>query len=160
MKKDFVRYLTILSKMQDNYNIPYYEYKNAQTIFFDQEWRQAQRKFYIFTATLLPALDRVSEVQTRHQAEIDICRTGLTLKLYKAKNGNYPEKLASLVPEFLKEVPTDPFSGENLKYSHYIGGFKLYSIGSNMRDDFGTPRAKKDNEPAYTDYDIVWESKN
>ncbi|MBU0534229.1 MAG: hypothetical protein KJ887_05500 [Candidatus Omnitrophica bacterium] len=158
MKKDFAYYLTVLSKMQDNYNIPYYEYKNAQTIPFDQEWQQARQKFYIFTAALLPGLDRVRDLQERHQANIGVCRVGLALKLHKAKNGIYPEKLEGLAPEFLREIPTDPFSGKGLIYSRYIGGFKLYSLGPNMRDDYGTPRAKEQDAPANKDYDIVWES--
>ncbi len=153
-KKDFACYLTFISKMQDSYNIPYYEYVKDRIEDADVP------KCCILTRISLPALDRVRELQARHQADIDICRTGLALKLYKTKNGNYPEKLESLAPEFLKEVPTDPFSGKSLKYSRYISGFKLYSIGPNMQDDLGTPRAKKDNEPAFNDYDIVWESKS
>ncbi|MBU0534232.1 MAG: hypothetical protein KJ887_05515 [Candidatus Omnitrophica bacterium] len=83
---------------------------------------------------------------------------GLALKIYKAKNGNYPEILGKLAPKFLKEIPIDPFNSESLKYSSYIGGFKLYSFGPNMQNDFGTPRAKRGNVPASTDYDIGWES--
>ena len=96
-------------------------------------------------------------MQARHQVYIDICRTGLALKIYKTKDGNYPEKLESLVPEFLKEVPTDPFSSENLIYKKSANGFILYSLGPNMKDDGGTD-AKENKWQG--DYDIVWESKS
>ena len=94
----------------------------------------------------------------QQQAIIDICRVGLALKFYKAKNGDYPQNLIKLVPEFLKEIPIDPFSGESLKYSTYGNIFKLYSIGPNMQDDFGTKRTFQKDSPGYEDYDIVWES--
>ena len=155
LKKDFACYLTVISKMQDSYNIPYYERARDKTTEEDVP------KYCILTSIVTPALNRIRELQTTYQANIDICRTGLVLKLYKAKNGNYPEELESLVSAgLLKEVPIDPFSGKSLVYSRYIDGFKLYSLGPNMQDDFGTPKAKKDNEPAYKDYDIVWKSES
>lgn len=150
-KKDFISYLTLMSKAQDSYHQPYYKIVQETTKY------ESIPKYCIFTNMLLPAIGRVREMQVRHQAYIDICRTGLALKIYKAKNGNYPGKLENLVPEFLKEVPTDPFSGENLKYSCHIRGFELYSIGPNMQDDYGTDAKEKKWEG---DYDIVWESKN
>ena len=153
-KKDYICYLTLISKTQDNYNLPYYEYKNNSEISINQQTEQLPR-YCIFTRMLLPALDRVAELQARHQAYIDICRTGLALEIYSAKNGIYPEKLENLVPEFLSEIPIDPFSGESLIYKKTFNGFILYSLGPNMKDDGGIDaRITKWKG----DYDIVWES--
>ncbi len=149
-EKDFVCYLTLISKAQDSYNIPYYNKVNGQN--------EVIPKYCILSNKLLPAIGRIREKVAAYQANIDVCRIGLALKIYKAKNGTYPEKLENLVPEFLSEVPIDPFSGKSLKYSSYGNSFKLYSIGPNMRDDFGTPKAKESS--AYNDYDIVWESRS
>ncbi|MCK4904907.1 hypothetical protein KAS42_01500 [bacterium] len=153
LKKDYIYYLTLMSNVRDSYNLPYYEYK----ISADQQIDQLPR-YCILTKLLLPALGRVRRIAAEYQANIDVCRIGLALKIYKAKNGTYPETLSKLAPEFLSGISTDPFSGKSLIYSRYIGGFKLYSVGPNMQDDYGTPKAKEQNAPANKDYDIVWKS--
>ena len=43
--------------------------------------------------------------------------TILACRSYKAKHGAYPEALSALVPEFLAEVPRDPYDGEELRYN-------------------------------------------
>jgi hypothetical protein len=64
-------------------------------------------------------------------------RTGLACRLYKSRNGSYPENLKALVPAILKEVPTDPFTGKPLVYRREGEGFIVYSLGSNLKDDGG-----------------------
>lgn len=152
-KKDFIHYLILMTKMRDKYNFPYYE-KTQQTS-TDEQIEQLP-KYCVLTRMITPALDRVRTLATEHQANIDICRIGLALKIYKAKKGHYPENLDSLTWEVLREIPIDPFSGEEFKYSRYIMGFKLYSIGPNMQDNYGTPKVKEQDSSAYYDYDIVW----
>lgn len=156
-KNDYIHYLALLSKARDSYNLPYY--KAAKEISIGQELTQlSPRYFYILTHILTPALDRVHELQARHRAYIDICRTGLALKLYKVKNGTYPEKLESLVSaDLLKEIPIDSFSGKKLIYKKSIEGFILYSLGPNMKDDGGIDAKEKKWEG---DYDIVWRSQS
>ncbi|MBU1767551.1 MAG: type II secretion system protein GspG, partial [Candidatus Omnitrophica bacterium] len=152
-KKDFTYYLTLISEIQGSYNIPFYEYVKDQI-------EEDIPKYCVLTRLILPALGRVREVVARHQADIDICRTGLALKVYhRANNGNYPEKLEELVSaKLLNEVPVDPFSGKDLVYSRQIGGFKVYSFGPNMQDDFGAKRTFEKDSPAYENYDLVWQS--
>ena len=156
-KKDYLCYLTLLSKIKFSYDFSSNKTTKEIKGHTMDEWIP---RYCLFTAMLLPALNKVREHVVTHQANIDICRTGLALKMYKAENKAYPENLEGLVPEFLKEVAVDPFSGESLKYSRYMNGFELYSIGPDMQDDYGTPRATKKDDPAYTDYDIVWKSEN
>ncbi|MBU1631173.1 MAG: hypothetical protein KKH49_05175, partial [Candidatus Omnitrophica bacterium] len=109
----------------------------------------------------------------RHQANIEVCKTGLALKIYKEENGTYPETL-----DFLSEFPIDPFSGKKLIYKKIADSFILYSLGPNMEDDGGISQMEKIiqlqslQEPIKTpdgrslkpqvhpnsakDYDIVW----
>lgn len=143
-KKDFACYLTLITKAQDS--LYYNKVKEGDELI---------PKYCIITNIFLPAVGRVQENIVRHQAYIDICRTGLALKIYKAKNGNYPEKLESLAPEFLEEVSVDPFSSEDLIYKKSANGFILYSVGPNMKDDGGIDARTVKWEG---DYDIVWES--
>ena len=66
---------------------------------------------------------------------------------YKAKQGKYPEALSDLVPEFLAELPRDPYDGEELRYNatdHFIWtrGEKLSFGGEvEIRPD-GKPKFK------------------
>ena len=64
---------------------------------------------------------------------------------YKAKHGKSPEALSDLVPEFLAEVPRDPFDGEELRYNatnHFFWtrGEKLDFDGKVEFHDGGKPR--------------------
>jgi len=41
----------------------------------------------------------------------------MAMKAYKTDNGKLPPSLENLVPEYLSKIPTDPFSGDPMKYS-------------------------------------------
>jgi hypothetical protein len=58
---------------------------------------------------------------------------------YRLKYGQWPDKLETLVPEFLAEVPGDPFDLPNpLRLVRTVDGLVVYSIGWNLRDDAGS----------------------
>lgn len=71
------------------------------------------------------------------EATLLVSRTGLACRLYKSRNGTYPEALEALVPGILTEVPVDPFTGRPLVYRRDGDGFVVYSLGSNEKDDGG-----------------------
>lgn len=48
-----------------------------------------------------------------------------------------PASLAALTPALLAGVPQDPFSAEPLVYRSDSGGYVIYSVDSNRRDDHG-----------------------
>ena len=48
-----------------------------------------------------------------------------------------PDTFQTLVPGYLPAPLIDPFSGAELKFRHDGGGYKIYSIGSNRKDDGG-----------------------
>jgi hypothetical protein len=56
----------------------------------------------------------------------------LALKAYNQDNGFLPGSLDALVPDYLPELPKDPFSGEALKYS--LEKKIIYSVGQNGSD--------------------------
>ncbi len=71
------------------------------------------------------------------EAVLDSARLGVACKIYKNAHGNYPEILSDLVPVILKTLPIDPFTGNPYVYRRRDGGFVVYSLGSNLRDDEG-----------------------
>ena len=58
---------------------------------------------------------------------------------FQRKQGRWPETLPELVPEFLAEVPRDPFDGEPFRYSAEKG--LVWSVGKNLTDEGGSTRA-------------------
>jgi hypothetical protein len=82
------------------------------------------------------------------------------LERVRIRDGEYPEALASLVPQFLSRIPTDLFDGQPLRYRRTDAGyFLLYSIGWNEKDDGGVGTRKVDfwrNDRDSRDGDWVW----
>jgi hypothetical protein len=64
-------------------------------------------------------------------------KAGLACKIYKNQTGRYPDRLESLVPDILDDVPIDPFTGKPLIYKVGENGLLIYSLGSNEKDDGG-----------------------
>ena len=50
--------------------------------------------------------------QKNRQLEID-----LAARAYELDKGHQPESISDLVPDYLKAIPQDPFTGTNLVYS-------------------------------------------
>jgi len=63
----------------------------------------------------------------------------LAIRLYEIDHGHRPEKLTELVPEYLPEVPKDPFAADNRPMSYLPAGKYpvLYSVGLNGIDEGG-----------------------
>ncbi|MHC4248376.1 MAG: hypothetical protein ACYS9X_04545 [Planctomycetota bacterium] len=87
-------------------------------------------------------------------ARRDACVLGLSCELFRSARGRYPATLDELAPEFLRDIPPDPFTGKPFRYElHDVGGaFIVYSVGDNLKDDDGVEdRPDKD--------DIAWEGR-
>ena len=63
----------------------------------------------------------------------NLAETGLALKLYKCLHGRYPEKTNALVPEILKTLPLDPYTGKPFQYRLENGEFTLFSVNKSIR---------------------------
>lgn len=59
------------------------------------------------------------------------------LEYYYNKNKQYPGKLSDLVPTYLPYLPNDPFSAEPFIYQRKGKGWIMYSIGNDLKNDFG-----------------------
>jgi hypothetical protein len=59
----------------------------------------------------------------------------LAFKIYKIEKGELPKNLNQLIPEYLSEMPIDPFDGQHVRY---LPDKKIiYSVGSDLKDNFG-----------------------
>jgi hypothetical protein len=88
---------------------------------------------------MLPVLDRALLTAEKNRASLRLLRLELALQEYHGRHGKYPETLTGLVPEILPVVPDDPYSGQSFRYQMGAGGYSLYSVGPDLKDDRGTP---------------------
>ncbi|HOZ49175.1 MAG TPA: hypothetical protein PLO37_06845 [Candidatus Hydrogenedentes bacterium] len=70
--------------------------------------------------------------------------TVLALESYRRDHETYPPDLAALVPDYLDEVPEDPFRLEPMIYRQEGNSFWLYSVGYNRRDDHANATQEAD----------------
>lgn len=96
-------------------------------------------QYYYFLSRISAPIYRT--VETRYlalQVSLDQARLAVALERCRLARGAFPAALAELVPEFFAEMPRDVFSGQPYRYERSAGGsFRLYSVGSDRRDDGG-----------------------
>lgn len=89
-----------------------------------------------------------------------LAKTAIALRRFQIRHGQFSSDLASLVPEFLQELPRDFMDGKPLRYQlNQNGTFLLYSVGKDGRDDGGNPNppANKGSSTRLWDgLDFVW----
>jgi hypothetical protein len=97
-------------------------------------------------------------IVAKSQAQNGLLTVALALRAYKLEHGSYPTSLPQLVPNYLGQVPTDPFSLKKpLLYKLKDDTFVIYSIGPDGVDDSGSPvdDGKSKNVQAESKGDIV-----
>jgi hypothetical protein len=107
----------------------------------------------------MAALRKAATAQTARNVVI----TAIALRRYELRHHQWPDRLAQLVPEFLKSVPTDFMDGQPLHYLRNADGtFLLYSVGENGKDDGGNPALEQGVESSsyywqnFVALDWVW----
>jgi hypothetical protein len=77
------------------------------------------------------------------------------IALYQREAGKLPDKLDELCPKLLPAVPLDPFSGKPLLYEKTQDGWKIWSVGLDLKDDGGM---SNDTPSWQDDPDFVFKS--
>jgi hypothetical protein len=95
---------------------------------------------HVIAAMLLRPLGRVPLRAAMAQTAADQTVLACALERYRLANGQFPERLDALVPQFISQLPNDVITGAPYKYRHTASGqFVLYSVGWNEKDDGGVP---------------------
>ena len=76
---------------------------------------------------------RIAALHERCRLAKKMALVAVDLAEYRTKQGTYPEALSALG----QPVLDDPFSGGKIHYEKTNGGFTLYSVGINGKDDGG-----------------------
>jgi hypothetical protein len=91
-----------------------------------------RRLSYLVSAVLFPVFSQAGEAYVQREAREHAVRAAARVLEFEARNGRFPERLEEVGP-----VPLDPFDGEPLRYRRTEEGFRVYSVGRNMRDQGG-----------------------
>ena len=87
---------------------------------------------------LLPGLAGDAAKEAGCLASLRLGMTALALEQFRAAHDNrYPDALAELTPDYLTSTPVDPFDGQPLRFRNKAGGYLLYSIGPDLKNDSG-----------------------
>ncbi len=86
---------------------------------------------------IMPAFRSANDTEFQAYIRRDLILIALALAEYQCEHGGYPESLNSLSPGYLKTLPLDRFTEKPLRYQRQEGGFLLYSLGANGKDDKG-----------------------
>jgi hypothetical protein len=100
----------------------------------NEHWFPNNRLAY----NLLPSLESMLRKFAYAQSSVDMARVACALERYHLAQGEYPETLDALAPQFMEKIPHDIIGGQPLHYHRTADGkFLLYSVGWNETDDGG-----------------------
>lgn len=106
-------------------------------------------------------MDPMSNVKRTLQMETlqSLAITGIAINRYIGKHGIPPATLTDMNPDFLAEVPVDPYDRKPLRYFTVGDEWVLYSVGENIDDDGGEVEIGAPGKPVKSIFDgadIVW----
>jgi hypothetical protein len=114
----------------------------------------------IFVRLLMPSLEKAAMRSGRMQTYLDEARVACALEKFRIEHGSFPDELQKLVPNYATELPADLVDGKPLRYRKGSdGGYVLYSIGWNQKDDGGATAIKQNSKNGSideTEGDWVW----
>ena len=91
---------------------------------------------YIFQM-MMPS-EKVVEMKCRTDSLLAGAKLTVAGNRFARDRGRWPETPAELVPDFLTEVPRDPYDGKPFRYSEEKG--VVWAVGTNLTDEGGSTR--------------------
>jgi hypothetical protein len=146
---DHAAYVRIMGEYTESAKLPY---SSEEANAIDRRVEQIQSRLHVVTSMIVPAIVRIKQVYWETIAQMRVARAGLTVLQDSKARGAFPQTLEGLK---LKDLG-DPFSDGPLVYRPAPNGFVLYSIGTDQKDNNGSPKQKNQK----TDWDIVWQFPN
>jgi hypothetical protein len=143
LRSQFARYLMRLDDMERIYGLPRAERAGAIQE-FDRRTENPAGLAKLVVGLLPkdvrpgdPTIGSTALKESTLEALMDTARIGLAARIFRMREGRWPESPAALVPEFLDKEPLDPFSGKSYVYRAGQDGLLVYSVGANLKDEGG-----------------------
>jgi hypothetical protein len=92
----------------------------------------------VIAESALPALPSILEKSIFTQTHLHVVLAAIAAERFYRERKAWPRAVDELVPNYLPEMPIDPFDGKPLRIAQRADGITIYSIGPNRDDDNGT----------------------
>lgn len=110
---------------------------------------------YIAVPNIVGAVDPYYFTETKFM----ILEAAAAMRVYIAEKNKIPEALNDLVPDYLLDVPIDPWSGQALKYINKDKELIIYSVGPDRIDNGGLGMGYDANIKELEGKDIIFSMK-
>lgn len=121
-----------------------------------EETEFEKSKFHMMSSFFVPNYPRAVSAFMRDLAGLRNAQTALAIERYRAEHdGDIPDSLNALVPDYLDEVPIDPFDNKPLRFKARDTGYVVYSISHNKQDDNGAPYERDEDGGIQGDWPFV-----
>jgi hypothetical protein len=128
-------WIRVMTKIVEIAKLPVEQQRSRLKIYAESIDRD--RRIPVYVRLVVPAVTRVGESVARNQAWLRCTVVAIATERYRLAHNHWPESLQQLVPDFLQEVPLDPYDGKPLRYRRLQDGVVIYSIGPDEKDDGG-----------------------
>jgi len=144
---DYNYYLTKMQKVRTFLKQPYWQ--NVDKI--NALWNESIPHRYPASLNLFGGwgIQNTASKVARTDSEIIGARLSLALYIYKNQHGAFPDKLESLAPAIIKEIPVDPINGKPFEYRRDGNSFILSSVWLKEKAEMDKKNAlrSKNNNP-------------
>lgn len=108
---------------------------------------------------LLAAFDKIASANDQMVCQLAGMRVIIAIERYRSATGALPESIENLKPDYLAELPGDPYSDSASQFGYRIAevsednldGYVLYSVGYDGVDNSGTPVSKHPHKAFHPD---------
>ncbi len=104
---------------------------------------------HVVVKILAPALSRIAEIDLLCRTELDMARTAVAIERYRLAKGERPKDLGELIPDYLDQVPVDPYDEQPIRYRPDEIGYVLYSLGPDAQDNEGLSKEEANRDAPY-----------
>lgn len=116
-----------------------------------QQIADAESKQLVLIDSLLSGLRTEAAKEAECLASLRLGLTAIALEQFReVQDHRYPASLSELTPRLLAATPTDPYDGQPLRYKTKGDGYVLYSIGPDLKDNFGQEMKGKEGDIVFT----------
>ncbi len=91
---------------------------------------------------------KLTSAEMSTNAELRALIVALACERYRLAHGTWPTSLKDLQPDYLKEIPIDPYTGKEMIYRLLPDSVVIYSVGHDLTDNGGevldSPAGRRD----------------